>query len=48
MTFLQRLRDLAGDSSDRFGECRNCGATVDIGRTACPECESTEIARYDL
>jgi predicted Zn-ribbon and HTH transcriptional regulator len=29
-------------------ECRNCGSKIKSERSACPNCESDEIAEYDL
>jgi RNA polymerase subunit RPABC4/transcription elongation factor Spt4 len=29
-------------------ECRRCGTAIDCGATACPVCESEEIAEYTV
>ncbi|QLG62519.1 zinc-ribbon domain-containing protein [Halorarum salinum] len=29
-------------------ECRECGVTVEEGAEVCPNCGSTEIARYEF
>ncbi len=49
MTLVTRLRSALSDANDdRFSECRDCGTTIDPLDEACPVCESTEIARYEL
>lgn len=29
-------------------ECRNCGTALPRGEDECPDCESSEIARFEL
>lgn len=36
------------DSSEVLVECRQCGATLDGEGDPCPECGSSESARYQL
>lgn len=46
---LQRLTQvLAGARSTDLHECRHCGTAVSPLSSRCPNCDSTEIAAYDL
>jgi hypothetical protein len=47
---LERLRSvLRTDVNARgFAECRRCGTRLDWSARSCPECESHEVARYEL
>jgi rubrerythrin len=46
---IERVRQFVGRATtDSFCECRLCGTTVDCTTSACPVCDSLEIARYDL
>ena len=33
---------------EEFVECRQCGTTIDASDNRCPQCGSTEIARYEI
>ncbi|MEZ3143144.1 hypothetical protein [Halobaculum sp. MBLA0143] len=39
---------LSGDDAEVLIECRNCGRTLDEDTGACPACEATEFARYEV
>jgi len=34
--------------SDPYVECRRCGATLSSATVACPACDSTRTATYDI
>lgn len=36
------------EDPDEIHECRNCGTLVPPSEQACPNCESTNVAEYDL
>ncbi|SFR99546.1 hypothetical protein SAMN05216559_2226 [Halomicrobium zhouii] len=42
---LQRALDRR-TSATEYGECRQCGTTVDTDTARCPDCGSAEIASY--
>lgn len=44
---LDLLTRLIG-TSELLIECRHCGTSVSPRTTACPVCQGTEFARYDL
>ena len=46
---LETVKRMLGQSDPELVvECRQCGSNVDSGAEACPVCDSTEIARYDI
>lgn len=47
-TAMNWVRSIRGRSSATFHECRDCGTTLDGPTSACPVCDSTEIASYEL
>ena len=47
---LRRLKRVFSGSvsSDTLVKCRQCGAKLEEEADSCPECESSEFARYQL
>ena len=41
-------RLLPGEGTVVVVECRQCGTTVNPATDQCPECEATEICRYEI
>lgn len=39
---------LGGRTTEVIHECRNCGTAVDPGEQTCPNCDSSDIARYEI
>jgi len=35
-------------SRQTFHECRHCGTSLPSAHAACPSCDSTEVATYEL
>lgn len=46
MGLLKLLRESAGRDSSTLHECRDCGKKLPSDADACPDCGSTETARY--
>lgn len=45
---LGTLKRAVTGTAGNFRECRDCGTTVDRPATDCPNCDSAELAIYDL
>ena len=47
---IELLRSLVG--GERAGEviyeCRNCGTILDADEEKCPQCDSTDVAHYEI
>ncbi len=48
MLSLKYLSEVIRPSRTIVYECRNCGTTLDTEATTCPDCESDEVAMYEL
>lgn len=45
---LGTLKRAVTRTPGNFCECRDCGTAVDRPATACPNCDSEELAVYEL